>query len=269
MSFKTPSSLSGMSFKSQPKNNMSLNMSFKTTSQDLSRTEPVLMGHDEIKMALESFSVLGMNQYEFEEIFEEAIQYIKVCGVDHSDFLVTSIAANGKVYGTENDPSCLPLPFLIAGSESFRQKLLKLPTDTIFCTLMTSNLSSFIPEEQIRALSKGGKEREISRIGVKLFSSQKDADPNNWAFIVSGKLKVSIDPSSSFSNEATLESYEIGPGESFGGFGILKHESVWSHVVIETIEPSKILELQGEALVHFVDKYEVLGKRLLSMMGGI
>jgi hypothetical protein len=271
MSFKASSSISGMSFKVPLKNNMSFNMSFKTAAQDLSRTEPILMGHDEIRTALETFSVLRMNQYEFEEMFEEAIQYIKACGIDHSEFqmLETTNTSDGKVSGTENDITYLPLPFLIAGSESFRQKLLKLPTDPIFCTLMTSNLSSFIPEEQIRALSKGGKEREIFRIGVKLFSSQKDVNPNNWAFIVSGKLRVSIDSSTSFSNEAVLESYELGPGECFGGFGILKHESVWSHVVIETIEPSKVLELQGESLVNFVEKYEVIGKRLLSMMGGI
>ena len=270
----------GLSFKGPPQvfqNSFSARFPLKTSNsfnlkmQDgVARTDPLLLGHDEIRSALEMFSIQGINQFEFEEMFEEATQYMKACTIEQNYIQVLELAtaADGKAGAVESDPPFLPLPFLLAGSENFRQKLLRLRTDPIFCTLMTSTLSSFISEEQIRILAKGGKEREISRVGIKVFSSRKDADAKGWFYIVSGKLKVSLDSGSSFSDETAVESYEIGPGEYFGGFGILPRETGWSHIIFETIEPSRLLELSGENLALFFQRFEFNGKRLLSTMGG-
>jgi hypothetical protein len=234
------------------------------------RIEPFLLSPSEIRSALETLEVQRLNQFEFDEMFEEAISYMKSCTIEHSDFrLLETINGDGeRLNYSEIEQPCLPLPFLIAGSEAFRQKLLKLETDPIFCTLMTSNLSSFISSEQMRILAKGGNERELSRIGVKIFTSKADDDSRRWFFILSGKLKVSLDSSLPFNEETETETFEIGAGEYFGGYGIEKHEPGWSHIVVETLEVSKILELQGSCLDLFYNKHQGTAKKLLARMGG-
>ena len=234
------------------------------------RAEPLLMASHDISDALQKLSVEKLNQFEFDEMFEEAVQFAKSCSIGHTEFRVLEASTpDGKSSLAESEQVCLPLPYLIAGSEMFRQKLLKLETDSIYCTLMMSSLSSFISEEQIRLLSSEGTEREISRIGHKIFSSKLADSKKRWSYIVSGKLKVSLDSSSPFADDTENDFFEIGAGEYFGGFGILKPEIEWSHVVIETREMTKLLELNGENLEAFVHKYEDKGKQLMSRMGGI
>jgi hypothetical protein len=232
------------------------------------RVEPLLMGPHEIRTALETLEVQRLNQFEFEEMFEESMNYMKSCTIEHSDFRVVETTDGDKLNYSESEQACLPLPFLIAGSEAFRQKLLKLETDPIYCNLMTSSLKSFISGEQMRILAKGGKEREMSRIGIKTFSSRADQDSRRWFYILAGKLKVSLDSSLPFGDETEQESFEIGAGEYFGGFGIQKHEPGWSHVIVETLEATKVLELQGSCLDVFYNKHESCAKKLLARMGG-
>jgi hypothetical protein len=236
------------------------------------RVEPFVMASHDISDALQKLSLekLKLNQFEFDEMFEEAFQYAKSCSIGHNDFhILESSTPDEKSNLAESEPACLPLPFLIAGSEAFRHKLLKLETDPIFCTLMMSSLSSFISEEQIRLLSRGGTEREVSRVGHKIFSSKLADSKKRWSYVVSGKLKVSLDSSSPFVDDSENDFFEIGAGEYFGGFGILKPEIELSHIVIETREMTKLLELNGDNLEAFVHKYEDKGKQLMSRMGGI
>ena len=102
-----------------------------------------------------------------------------------------------------------------------------------------------------------------------MFSSKKDHDSKNWFYIVSGKIKVSLDTSTSFGDETSTESFEIGPGEYFGGFGLIKRDGQWPHMVFDTLEATKLLELQGDGLELFLRRFETNGRRLLSMMGGM
>ena len=265
------------SFSRSLKKNMSyreLNSSsgaININSSNQQRMEPFLMAPQEIRTALEHLEVQRMNQFEFEEMFEEAIAYMKTCTIEHSDLrLVETTHIEGeRTSFTESEQPCIPLPFLIAGSETFRQKMLRLETDSIFCSLMMSGLGSFISSEQMRILAKGGKEKEMSRVGIKTFSSKQDDDVRRWFFILSGKLKVSLDLSAlPFGDEAAEESFEIGVGEYFGGFGIQKHEAGWSHIIVETKEATKLIELQGACLEAFSNKYESSAKILLARMGG-
>ena len=271
-SFKGRMSTPQNSFSKSMKKAISFkNLSSSFKSATIVRTEPFLMVPNEIRDALEKLSVNKLNQFEFEEIFEEAMQYMRTCSIEHSDFhvLVTNNSNDGKSNPIETEHPCLPLPFLIAGSETFRQKLLKLETDTIFCNLMMSSLSSYISEREIRVLSRNGKEREISRLGHKIFSSKLADDKKQWSYIVSGKLKVSLDSSASlYSEDMENEFFELGPGEYFGGFGILESVSAYPHIIVETKEATKLLELSGDMLEDFVRENEHNGKRLMSRMGG-
>ena len=236
------------------------------------QTEPLLIAPEEIRSGLQKLGVTNLNQYELEEMFDEATQYMKMCSIEHNDFHVLDTgdgkSTNGSTTPTEIEHLCLPIGFLIAGSDAFRQKLLKMDTDPIFCNLMMSNLSSYISEKGIRTLSRNGKEREISRLRHKVFSSRSSDDKKRWSYIVSGKLKVSLDTSLPFSEEAVSDSFEIGAGEYFGGFGIQNTDEVYSHIVIETTETTKLLELSGEILEDFVRDHEETGRQLMSLMGG-
>ena len=243
-------------------------------AEQVSRIEPLLMSPNEIRDGLQKLTIQKANQFEFDEMFEEAMQYMKTCKIEHSNFHVLDSpdydgkSTDSRSHAAETEQLCLSMPFLVAGSDSFRQKLLKLNTDPIFCNLMMSSLSSFMSEKELRTLSKNGKEREISRLGHKIFSSRSAEGKKHWSFIVSGKVKVSLDSSMSYADEAEGEAYELGAGEYFGGFGILKFDGACSHVIIETKESTKLLELSGDSLEEYVNDYEENGKRLLSSMGG-
>ena len=209
-------------------------------------------------------SVSGLSHFEIEDMFEEALQYkqsraklLKTRHMEEGDDFLDESMHDGIVR--------ISVTALIAGSNSFRQHLLQLKTDSIYCSLMQSSLHSILSSSNIRFLAKDGKEIEISRSGSSVYVSKQNRT-GIWYVLVSGKLKIRLDRSSMDVLEEGLQ-YELNPGEIFGGYGIQEVANEMD-VVIETAQASKFIELSGELLNEFCKEHPVDAVRLLSMMGG-
>ena len=180
----------------------------------------------------------------------------------------------------EPDAHELPITFIIAGSHSFRQKLIKLHTDSLFCSLMNTNLGRLAPENIWRALVKGGRELEFGRQGQIVYRSRNAKTSRPWFVVVSGKLRVSVDTdfgekdndvaNEHGKEEAPSELYEISTGDVFGGYWIAGNRPPVevSHVLVEAMEASRVLELSGELLATLLKEDAETANLLLSRMGG-
>ena len=172
------------------------------------------------------------------------------------------------------------MTFLIAGSNSFRQKLIKLRTDSLFCSVMNTNLGQLVPEKVWRALLKGGRELEFIRQGQTVYVSRQAQATRQWFAVIEGKLRVSVDikleenlenhTEELEGGDNTVEHYEVSTGEIFGGYWIDEHckPSEESHIRVETMEATKVIELSGEHLAALLKTDMETSKLLLSRMAG-
>ena len=206
---------------------------------------------------------------EYSFIVCESLQGAEDVGIDEND--------KGSL---ESDPQELPMTFLISGSSSFRQRLIKLRTDSIFCSLMNTSLGQLAPDSVWRELLTGGKELEFGKQGQIVYESRKAQASKQWYVVVTGKLRVTLDieqeahehdsPRESGDELIDVEQYEISAGDVFGGYCIAVNcnPTDVKHVRVETLESSKILELSGEYLTNLLKENGEIASLLLSRMGG-
>ena len=170
---------------------------------------------------------------------------------------------------------------LISGSNSFRQKIIKLRTDSLFCSVMNTSLAQLAPDTVWRALLKGGREIEVRKQGQVVYISRKAQASRQWFVVLEGKFRVIVDTESEeqendspediiVDEEKDVEAFEISTGEVFGGYWIAPSSQPGevSHVRVKAMESSKILELSGEHLTNLLKDDGGIANMLLSRMGG-
>ena len=212
----------------------------------------------------------GLSNFELEDMFEDGHLCMEAC---NHVFLQENLQMQSdepnifEVEEKRRQEHRVTILALIAGSDSFRQCLLKLKTDPIYCSLMQSSLATFLSSSKIRFLSQGGKEVEISRIGAAIYIS-RECKSRAWYVLISGQLCVSLDDL--LQNEAESVRYELHPGEIFGGYGIQESskDAEPTHIKIWTMQASKYIELSGKRLSEFMQQDSESGRRLLSLMSG-
>ena len=225
---------------------------------------PCISSPDDLNAPLSRLSISGLNHFELEDMFEEGVKCKDITASRSEDILA-------KIDRPDDDPlpdTGISLISLLAGSETFQKRLLKIKTDNIYCALQKSILATIVSPSKIRALALGGKEVEITRIGSEVYSSRK-SESCTWYTLISGKLKVSMDDTSkSNCNESSAPYFELHPGEVFCAYGIHPNAPDTVHVVFETMQPSKYIELSDVHLRHFVEHDPESAAPLLSMVAG-
>jgi CRP-like cAMP-binding protein len=226
---------------------------------------PFVHSPEELQHSLSLLSISGLSHFELDDMFEEASNCLEVS----SQLPIKSgFSGHSAVLSNETGPQArISVVSLIAGSDSFRNHLIKLKTDPIFCSLMQSSLASFISPQNIRELALGGKEFEITRLGTVVYTS-RECKKCIWYILISGKLKVTLDTQSQGREAKDVPHCELNSGEIFGGYGILPSSPDTVHVKIETMQASKFIELSGERLNELVNRIPETGERLMSMMAG-
>ena len=195
---------------------------------------------------------------------------------DNEDFSI-----DDEQMSVDLDAFNLPITFLISGSASLRHRLIKLRTDSLFCSLMNTSLRQLAPENIWRSLLKGGRELEYCKQGQIVYESRKAQTSRQWYVVVLGSVQIFVDKQ----NEENLpdcrvegreeedkeERYEIFAGEVFGGFWISEKTQTREaeHVLVKTTaESSRLLELSGEKLEILLKDHSEIASLLLSRMGG-
>ena len=152
----------------------------------------------------------------------------------------------------------LPVHMLICGSDRFRENLLTLKTDPIYCALAKTRLPKYISSALIKILAQTARDIDTSRVGKCIFMSENG--DRAWFVLVSGKMSVARCSADS-TNEGE-QRCDIEVGDIFGGY--VGGEDA-EHIRVEVIEPSRYVELRWEEL-------EKLGEestsRLLAIIGG-
>ena len=152
----------------------------------------------------------------------------------------------------------LYVQYLIAGSERFRQNILKIRTDPIYCALLKTRLMDYLPKRLVKLLAQSAREVDVSRIGKTVFVS--DAGEKTWFVLVSGKLKATL-----LQPEGEEEEWcEITVGEVFGGYTIGDDAD---HIRVEVLESSKYIELNWDELERIDNENEHSATKLLSVLG--
>ena len=169
----------------------------------------------------------------------------------------------GESGGEEDDFTWVRVSSLIAGSDTFRNTILKLYTDPIYCALFDTKLADLVSMADLKRLSKGGRLVEASRIGSIVYSSKKCE--MEWFVLISGKLKVNLDANICDPSDQAV--HEIIEGNMFGGCGLLAEEENRRPFEIEVIQPCTFVELSGEHLKTLVDENEHSGMLVLSFLG--
>ena len=224
---------------------------------------PYIKSGTDLQYPFSLLSITGLTQFELEDMIEEGHNCMELCShiFSHGNF-----DNKGMIDDDENEPEAhVSIIALMAGSHSFRQNLLKLQTDPIYCAMMQSSLATIVSSSKIRHLAQEGKEIEISRVGTIVYASRQ-SKTYVWCILLSGKLKVTLDGLSQNDDEG-LE-YELSPGEAFGGYGLLQDSADTTHIKIESIQASKYIELSDERLREFVNQEPAAAAQLLSKMAG-
>ena len=226
---------------------------------------PCIAAPEDLQFPLSLLSISGLSHFELEDMFEEGQNCMEAC----MHLFSQENVLDRPIVFDDDEPSevmnRVSVIALIAGSESFRQHLLKLKTDSIYCGLMQSNLATFLSSSNIRFLAQGGKEIEITRIGTCVYTS-RESKICTWYVLISGKLSVRLDELSPSEDDSSQ--FELNPGEVFGGYGIQQESSDQVHVKIDTVQSSKLIELSDERLSEFSQQEPEAATRLLSMMAG-
>ena len=174
--------------------------------------------------------------------------------------------------------SGVPMSYLLAGSQSLRQKLLKLNTDSAYCALVNTALGGLASESAWKALCKGSKEKEFLRPGQQIFLSRSEEKSKAWFAVISGKLRVTLDTKANDDSEGeeieetAVDHFDIGPGDIFGGYNIAesltKGEDA-DHIKIETLDATRIVELDGQRLEALAKEDEIIAGQLMSRLGSM
>ena len=226
--------------------------SFQTRS-DWNRL-PTINLPEELQQPMSLLSI-QLTQYELEDIFEDGSNCAQTCS-----HILTS-------YEDDHDNTGgVTLTALLAGSKKLRTYLSNLKTDPIFCSLMDSEITNFASMAQIRLFAEVGKVVEVERIGSMVYDS-KTCKKGMWYVVISGKLKVSR-----YGDDETDDDYipqhELSSGEIFGGFGLNNDTKDVVHIKIETLQPSKYLEMSETVLTDLENEHSEVFGQLMSRMAG-
>jgi len=223
---------------------------------------------NDVRLVMESLSVDGLNQYEFEQMFDDGISCMKNATAQRNPKQTNYYVDESKLH--------VPIAYIIAGSEIFRHSLLNLKTSPTFCALTKTNLGDLLTHRQLSKIAETARDFQSSRIGTTIYATENKED--RWFVLLSGKLRAHVhdsDSDKSIHNGCTEDIYsssktyhDIIEGEIFGGFGIIDQfeQSHLPHVSIEVINPSDLLELRSEDLKHLLDDDPQAAARVISLL---
>ena len=233
--------------------------------------EPVVSDVSSLKDAIKLLRIQDFNKFELNNILEDGnkcmLQFSKDLRPPNSsrDDLEEEIQEKG-----------LKVSFLIGGSEKFRQLILKLVTDPIYCALVNTHLADLVSPKQLKVLSRGIVDIKTAEVGATIYSTK--TCNQEWFVLISGKLHINIDNSSNENstvlNETPNEEFEIWKGEIFGGFDFFENDpDPYAHFDVAVLEPCQFIELKGNVLEELLeedpdvanDVYDMLGKLIVML----
>jgi CRP-like cAMP-binding protein len=161
----------------------------------------------------------------------------------------------------------VPISLLIAGSDLFRQVILGIPTDPVYCALEGSSLAILVSRDQLRALSQGGREVREARTGSIVYSSTDRRQ--QWFVLISGTLRLTLESATLHDGGGEGRSSLILQDEVFGGFDLLEDGAEESdRFEVEVLEPCHLVELAGEALEQLMDQDQETATDIYDVLGG-
>ena len=232
----------------------------------------------ELAVALEMLAVTA-SDCDLDEIFEDALFLTPV-----SSASVTTTGSAGHPDGTAADDGCVAFTAVVASSEMFRQRIMTMDTDEVFCDLSSARAMRGFPEARLRVLAQGGRKRNVAKgevfgglpaaataptptslastaVGRSESTSGGPKAHAPWFVVLSGGLVVEEDPQHLEERSCS----ELGPGDVFGGFAVLAGTA--SPFAVRVVRGGLILELSGENLVELQADDPALARALALMMG--
>ena len=151
---------------------------------------------------------------------------------------------------------------LVAGSEDFRNAILRLPVDEAYgLAMQKSRLIDIIGEPLLRELCKAGGVR-IAGKGELLFDTRRRRSINIWSLVISGSLSLSLNE---LSGNEDHDSRYLSNGAVFGGYAQL----VDGRIVDCSIRCSsgcQIVEFPVEGLLELKARYPAVAEKLAAEM---
>jgi CRP-like cAMP-binding protein len=233
------------------------------------------VGRGALATALELLAVTT-SDCDIDEMFEDALFLNPVSAA--------SVTTIGNLAGPDADnPSeggRVAFTAVVAASEVFRQRIMSLDTDEVFCDLSSSRAMRRVPESRLRSLARHGRKRNVAKgekfcghspdkgtashdvstlSGIKASSGQLRREP--WYVLLSGAMIVEEDPK----HLEERRYNELGPGDIFGGFETLSGNA--SPFALRVTRGGLILELEWEGLKTLRTEDPALAQELSTAMG--
>ena len=232
---------------------------FRVSSQSLKRDEePIVTGMDDLKNAIKMLRIADIDKFELERMLEDGIN----CSRTYS-FKSYTEENNSQLQADEVDVIGIPVSALIAGCTTFRQAILNLKTDPIYCALLETGLSHLLSKAQLKTISQHSRELRFDRVGTLVYSSKKCNQ--EWYVLLSGRLKFKPEKKDT---TLSINSFEIYQGEMFGGYDFFDSDSqVDTHFEIEVVQPCVVIEINGSVLENLLDDDPDIASDILDVLG--
>ena len=205
--------------------------------------EPVISEVEELREALKHFRLPEISNFEMQGMIEDGFAFWR----SHCRIIPADDATDEQ---PNLDQSQLPISFLVAGSESFRQTLINLPIDRIYCAILDTTLANLMSPSQLRSIARTAREIKEERIESVIYSSR--TCKQEWYVLLTGKLVLRPEKIDNGVNEND-EKFQILKGEIFGGYDFFEEEADPYHFQIVVLEPCTIIEFSGEVLEKILD----------------
>jgi hypothetical protein len=222
--------------------------------------EPKVTEVEDLQDAFKHFRLPEMNRFDMQGMIEDGFTFWR------------SVAPAKQMEDLNDDESNLdssrlPISYLIAGSEAFRQTLLNLPIDRIYCAILDTSLAGLMSPSQLRSIARTAREIKEDTIGNVVYSSK--TCKQNWFVLLSGKLILKHENKLELNTEND-ERFQILKGEILGGYDFFEEDADPLHFRIEVLEPCCLVEFSGEVLEKILDYdpdtaadiYDVLGDEM-------
>ena len=241
------------------------------------------VGRGALSTALEMLAVTA-SDCDLDEMFEDALFLVPVSP--------TSVTTVGNLAGPDPDVATegarVSFTAVVAASEVFRQRIMSLDTDEVFCDLCSARALRSTPESRLRALAHGGRKRNVAKgeiFGGSSASGERGGGGHDttttavaaaaaaaaagsgqrrrrsWFVLLSGAMVVDEDPQHLEERLCT----ELGPGDIFGGYEALTGAA--SPFGVRVVRGGLILELECEGLANLRVEDPALARALGVAMG--
>jgi len=205
--------------------------------------EPKITEVEDLQDAFKHFRLPEMNNFDLQGMIEDGFTFWR------------SVIPAKQVEDMNDDESNLensrlPISYLIAGSEAFRQTLLNLPIDRIYCAILDTSLAGLMSPSQLRSIARAAREIKEDSIGSVVYSSK--TCKQNWFVLLSGKLILKQENKLETTKEND-ERFHILKGEIFGGYDFFEEDADPFHFRMEVLEPCCLVEFSGEVLEKILD----------------